>query len=218
MNSSEQDRQPPPGTPEMTSELFLGDRGELEMETRRTLVHLLIGPSLDARRHSKLWQILLKDEDILRSRLSELFLELIIDRDLQVAFTRQAETCDLEVPVLLRRAQLTFMDSILLLHLRQRLTQADTQGERAVISIEEIIEYVAVYERSSNTDRSGFKKRIHASIEKMKKHNILQKIRSSDDRLEISSILKLLFSADEITALTRLYHERLAQTENEGNL
>jgi hypothetical protein len=44
------------------------------------------------------------------------------------AFTRQADTGDLEVPLLLRRAQLTFIDSILLLHLRQRLTQADSQG------------------------------------------------------------------------------------------
>lgn len=192
--------------------LFMGDSGELPLDTRRALVQLLAGPSLDGRRHPKLWPILVRDEALIRRRLAELFLELVIDREVQVAFTRQADTGELEVPLLLRRAQLTFIDSILLLHLRQRLTQADSQGERAVVSTEEITEYLTLYERTANTDRSGFNKRVHASIEKIKKHSILQKIRSSDDRFEISPTLKLLFSAEEIQALTNLY-QRMAAGE-----
>lgn len=203
--------------------LFMGDSGELALDTRRALVQLLAGPSLDGRRHPKLWPILARDETLIRRRLAELFLELVIDRDVQVAFTRQADTGDLEVPLLLRRAQLTFIDSILLLHLRQRLTQADSQGDRAVVSTEEITEFLTLYERTSNTDRVGFAKRVHASIEKIKKHSILQKIRSSDDRFEISPTLKLLFSAEEIQALTHLYQgmaasetpAQLAQTESD---
>ncbi|MDT8283034.1 MAG: DUF4194 domain-containing protein, partial [Gammaproteobacteria bacterium] len=163
--------------------------------------------SLEGRRHSKLWPVLIRDEALIRTRLSELFLELIIDRDLQVAFTRQAETDDLDVPKLLRRAKLTFLDSILLLHLRQRLTQAEAHGDRAVVSTEEIIEFLEVYEQAGNTDRAGFEKRIYASIEKIKKHSILRKIRSTDDRFEISPTLKLLFSAEEIQTLTRVYQQ-----------
>jgi len=49
---------------------------------------------------------------------------------------------------------------------------------------------MSVYERSTNTD-GGFQKRIQASIEKIKTHSILQKIRSSEDRYEISPTLKL---------------------------
>ncbi len=192
--------------------LFMGDSGELALDTRRALVQLLAGPSLDGRRHPKLWPILVRDEALIRRHLAELFLELVIDRDVQVAFTRQADTGDLEVPLLLRRAQLTFIDSILLLHLRQRLTQADSQGDRAVVSTDEIMEFLILYERASNTDRAGFAKRVHASIEKIKKHSILQKIRSSDDRFEISPTLKLLFSAEEIQALTNLY-QRMATGE-----
>jgi hypothetical protein len=190
--------------------LFVGDSGELALETRRALVQLLAGPFLDGRRHSKLWPILVRDEVVIRRRLAELFLELVIDRDAQIAFTRQADTGDLEAPLLLRRAQLTFIDSVLLLHLRQRLTQADSQGDRAVVSTDEITEFLTLYERAANTDRAGFTKRMHASIEKIKKHNILQKIRSSDDRFEISPTLKLLFSAEEIQALTGLYQHMAA--------
>ena len=190
--------------------LYPGDSGELSLAARRVLVQLLAGPALDAERHSKLWPILIRDEAAIRSRLSELFLQLVIDRDLQVAFTRQAETGDLDAPRLLRRANLTLLDSIVLLHLRQRLTQADTHGERAVVSSAEIVEFLRVYEQAGNTDRALFDKRIQASIEKIKKHSILRRIRASEDRFEISPTLKLLFSAEEIQALTRIYHEMRA--------
>lgn len=161
--------------------------------------------SLDGRRHSKLWPALIRDEQIIRGRLSELFLELVIDRDLQVAFTRRADVCDLEAPVLLRVAQLTFLDSVLLLFLRQQLVEADARGQRAVVSAEEIAAHLSVYERAVNTDRAGFHRRIQASIEKTKRHSILQKVRGAEDRFEISPTLKLLFSAEAILALTKLY-------------
>lgn len=193
--------------------LYAGDSGDLSLDARRVLIQLLSGPSLEGRRHSKLWPVLIRDESLIRTRLSELFLELVIDRDLQVAFTRQADTDELEVPKLLRRAQLSFLDSILLLHLRQRLTQAEAHGNRAVISTDEIIEFLEVYEQDDNTDHAGFVKKIHASIEKIKKHSILRKIRSTDDRFEISPTLKLLFSAEEIQALTTIYQQMSTGTK-----
>lgn len=213
MNWSEEDKEmvvENPPIEQVACELFIGDKGKLSFETRRALIQLLLGPSLDSKRHPKLWPVLIRDEALIRGFLSELFLELVIDSDLQVAFTRQADTGELEVPLLLRRAPLTFIDSILLLHLRQKLTQAGSQGERAVISSEEILEYLALFEPSANTDHSGFIKRVYASIEKIKKYNILQKIRSTEDRFEISATLKLLFSAEEILSLTHLYKKMSA--------
>ncbi len=201
---------------DINNHLFIGDRGELPLDTRRVLVRLLAGPSLDVRRHSKLWPILVRDEVIIRSRLAELFLELVIDHDLQIAFTRQADTDDLDTPSLLRCAPLTFIDSVLLLHLRHKLAQAEAQAERAAISMEEMIEYLHLYEKTNNTDHAGFRKRAYASIEKFKKHNILQKIRASDNRFEISSTLKLLFSAEKVQILNGLYqHMIINQGESE---
>jgi len=187
--------------------LFSGDTGELPLDTRRTLVQLLSGPSLDGRRHPKLWPVLLRDEKIVRRRLADLFLELDIDSDMQVAFTRQAGQDEVEFPTLLRRAQLTFIDSVLLLYLRQQLSQAASRGERAVVSKDDIIEHLRMYEKTGNTDKAGFDKRVQASIEKIKKHYILQKIHSSEDRFEVSPTLKLLFSAEEIQALGKAYQD-----------
>jgi len=194
----------------MENSLFTDDAGELPLDTRRALVQLLSGPSLDGHRYSKLWSVLLRDEDVIRRRLADLFLELIVDRDLQVAFTRQADTDDLDAPTLLRRAQLTFIDSVLLLFLRQQLAQAASHGERAVVSKTDIVEHLMPYDRQGNTDRAGFDKRVYASIEKIKKYNIIQKIRASDDRFEVSPTLKLLFSAEEIQELTKQYQRMAA--------
>jgi hypothetical protein len=193
--------------------LFAGDKGELPLDTRRVLAQLLAGPSLDGRRHSKLWPALIRDETVIRGRLCELFLELVIDRDLQVAFTRRADVGNLEAPVLLRVAHLTFLDSVLLLFLRQRLMEADAQGQRAVVATEEMVDHLAVYERAVNTDRAGFHKRIQSSIDKIKKHSILQKIRAAEGRFEISPTLKLLFSAEAILSLCEMY-QRMAAGEN----
>jgi hypothetical protein len=185
--------------------LFAGDTGDLALDTRRALMQLLAGPFVSGKKHTKLWAALMRDEKILKSRMSELFLDIVIDRDQQVAFVKQVDSQGVEAPTLLRRSQLTFVDSALILHLRRRLTAADANGERAVVSESEIIDHLSVYERAASTDRAGFIKRIKASVEKCKKNNILQLIRGTKDRFEVSPTLKLLFSATEIISLTNLY-------------
>lgn len=196
--------------------LYPGDRGELPEAARRVLVQLLIGPALDASRHSRLWPALAQHQDVIRSRLSDLFLELVMDSDAGVAFTRQADTGELETPLLLRRSPLTFLDSVLLLYLRGQLSDAEARGERAVVAASDMQEQLKLYERSQNTDRAGFDKRIKAAIEKAKKNNIIGLIRGSDERYRVSPSLKLMFSAEEVAALARLYRSYEDTGEDQG--
>jgi hypothetical protein len=204
------------------SPIYAEDTGELPVETRRVLVQLLAGPSIDGRRHGKLWPALIRDEALVRARLSELFLELVIDRDLQVAFTRQADTGEIDAPMLLRRTQLTFLDSALLLLLRQHLTKADARGERAVVTAGEIASHLTLYERALNTDKAGFNRRATAALKKMTQQKILIKLRGTEDRYEVAPALKLLFSPETIRDLTALYGriaagERLAVADSEDD-
>lgn len=184
---------------------FQGDTGTLPIDTRRVIVQLLLGPSVDARRQSKLWPILLRDEVAIRSRMHDLFLEVVIDHEQKVAFTRQVVSEDLDVPILLRKASLTFLETALLLFLRQRLTQADAQGERAVVSREDMQEHLAVFEKENNPDHAKFGRQVINAVDKAKKLSLLQSIRGSGERYEVSPTLKLLFSAEEIQELTRTY-------------
>jgi hypothetical protein len=172
------------------------------------LVRLLLGPTLDAKRHSKLWPILARDETVIRARLHDLFLDLVVDHGQQVAYIRQVDAdVDMEIPVLLRRLPLTFIDSALMLFLRQRLTAADAHSERAVISLQEMSEHLANYERQGNTDSAKFGRQVVNAIEKAKEHSLLLKLRGTEDRFEVSPTLKLVFSADAVSALNTLYAE-----------
>lgn len=190
-----------PGRP-----LFEGDTGILKADTRRCLVALLSGPSVDGRRQPALWQVLIRDRRVLQSRLHEMFLELVVDTEQQVGFIRQISSDDGDsIPILLRRQQLTFIDSALVLFLRQRLTEADSANERAVVSIQEMTDHLSVFEKANNTDGVKFDKQCNAAIEKCKQLNLIRPIRASNGRLEVSPTLKLLFGAEDILALIEAY-------------
>gem|GEM_PF-4740427 len=67
-------------TPTTAGMLWESDIGTLSFHSRRALVQLLQGPLVQATHHRNVWQAILSDEAALRSRLSELFLDLIETR------------------------------------------------------------------------------------------------------------------------------------------
>lgn len=188
---------------------FAGDTGTLPVPARRVLVRLLQGPSLDARRHEKLWEVFKRYEKDLKSRLHDIFLELVVDNESKVAFTRQVVSDEVDVPILLRKQSLSFIESVLLLFLRQKLTHSEAQAERAVVDQVEMTEYLKAYERSDNVDISRFGRQIEGAIEKAKKLGVLLKLPGADDRFEVSASLRLLFPVEEIQALTEAFRRHL---------
>ena len=71
--------------------LFPGDTGVLSMKVRQALVKLLKGPYVDGGRDEKLWTVLLDNQVILRSRLSELFLTMELDHERKIAVLRPVD-------------------------------------------------------------------------------------------------------------------------------
>jgi len=206
---------PAAALPDERLQCFPEDSGQLQMGTRRVITQLLQGPFIDGRRHSKLWPTLLREEATVRSRLHELFMELIIDRDAEVAFTRKVVAEGLDAPVLLRSSHLTFIESAVLLYLRKKLTEADAAGERMVVDFTDIRDHLRTYEKDGNVDKSRFEVQIRNAVEKMKKMSLLRTMRATEDRFEVSPTLKLLFSAEEIVVLTQVY-EKLRETPQEA--
>lgn len=186
--------------------LFNGDTGNLRLDTRRCLVSLLNGPSVDGRRQAGLWSVLLRDREVIQIYLHNIFLDLVVDIAQQVAFIRQvADESETEIPILLRRHQLTLVESALVLFLRQRLTEADSANERAVVSTEEMVEHLSLFDQARNTDLARFDRQCDGAIKKCKALNLIRPIRSSAARFEVSPTLKLLFNAEDIQALTTAY-------------
>ncbi|QNG18991.1 DUF4194 domain-containing protein [Rhodococcus triatomae] len=187
--------------------LYPDDRSELDLPTRRALVQLLKGPLITSARHPEIWRTVVREERLLRSRLADLFLVLVIDDENELALTRPADTGELNTPAVLRTERLTFMDTVMLLALRQRLLQAQP-GERVIVDRDEIAEQLEVYRGSDNTDPSGYARRVNASWSKLDKYSILSKT-STEDRREISPVLRQLFDADQITLVSKEFRRIL---------
>jgi hypothetical protein len=195
--------------------LFEGDTSTLPYDVRRAFAVLLRGPSIDER-HSRLWPVLIDHEPRLRQLLHSAFLDLVIDREQKVAFTRPVHAPELDVPQLLREVRLTFVDSALVLFLRMELTLADAEGRRATVSRSELVDHLKAYEASDNVDQARFGRQIEAAIEKAKKYNFLRLIRNSGDRFEVSPALKLVFSHEQVSELLRTY--RRIRDQSDGKL
>jgi hypothetical protein len=108
--------------------------------------------------------------------------------------------------VILRTAKLSFLDSVLVLQLRGSLIEAESRNERAVVDATELYEHLEVY-ASDVTDRVKGMSRINKSIEKMRANSILKPIRGSEGRYEISPALRLLFTANDVEALSKVYRK-----------
>ncbi|RBC80286.1 hypothetical protein BRM83_02070, partial [Xanthomonas oryzae pv. oryzae] len=110
-----------------------------------------------------------------------------------------------------------FIDSVLLLHLRQQLAEADARGVRAVVEDAPLSEALAVYEKNLSTDRAGFMRRVGNAIQKMKDNHVLTRLRGEDNRYEVSPTLKLLFSAEDVSALAQIYRQLREQPGTVGD-
>lgn len=199
--------------PESDVALWGGDQGTLREPSRRVLVQLLRGPYLSASRHGNLWTALLSDEDAVRSRLADLFLDLVTDHAAQVAFVRNT-SADVDAPKVMRTATLTFLDTALLLHLRQALLQ-ESGGRKTIIGADEAADQLQVYRGKDNADIAGFSKRINSSWQKMVKYGLLAAT-STEGRFEVSPVLRLVFGTEEIAAVQAEY-QRLAAEAGPGS-
>lgn len=187
--------------------LWPGDTGQLREESRRALLELIQGPYLSASRRGRLWSALLADTDAIRSRLHDLFLDLVIDHGDEIAFVRPVDAGERAVPLAVRSRPLTFMDTLMLLVLRQHLIAA--RGERRVIvGKDEIYEQLAPYRVAR--DEADFERRMNASWTKLGNKLGLLHRAGSDDRVEISPALRLIVDDDRVAALQREYDRFLA--------
>jgi hypothetical protein len=189
-------------------QLWPGDKGLLPEASRRTLVALLKGPYVSAERQSGAWDALMADQAAIESRLADLFLDLVVDQDTGVAFIRGVRTDQIQAPQVVRSRNLTFIQTALVLHLRQLQVRA-APGEAVIVGLGEVTDYLEVYRPSQGIDRPLLVKRVKSAWETMHDLGLLHKT-STEERSEVSPTLRLIFGPEEIERLTTEY-ERIAE-------
>lgn len=183
--------------------LFSGDAGGLPFEQRRCLVRLLKERYLSKDTHPQLWEVLVRNEEVLRSRLNDLFLTLHVDREAEVAYKRQAVPDDSEkrFPTLLHDTAYNREETILLVYLRERLQRERAAGANSVlVDLEELIERVAEFRPTDATDLVAETKRANNAVDALKKSGVLHSTGEAD-RFTVSPVLDSLMPLPRLKEL-----------------
>ena len=188
--------------------LFDGDKGLLPAEVRNTLARLLSTRFVDGVRNPAWWSRVQRHEDILRSRLNEVYLELVLDRRRQVAFTQQVEMST-DVPILLRKEKpLALPAAILLLHLRQEYDRGAVEGRDVVVDHADLLDHLEVWKDVDDQNPATFRKRCEAAISTVREKGIL--VLLTADRYRISGVIYALLTAEKVDAMTAAFEEMAA--------
>ena len=183
--------------------LFEGDEGGLELDQRKALAVLLKQRFISGRTHPKEWRALTRNPRPIRARLNDLFLELHLDTDREVAFKRQVapEGGGRPFPTLLYDAPWGREDTILLVFLRSRFRSEKAAGaERVFVDREDMLEFVEQHRPAHATDQSGDGRRAAKAIETLYSAGLLIG-RSTGDRFEVSNAIEVLLPMEKLQQL-----------------
>ncbi|BAU97154.1 hypothetical protein N24_2892 [Corynebacterium suranareeae] len=198
----------------MDDQLWEGDTGTLTFGSRKALVQLLKGPMVNALQHVEVWRAITTDQEALNAVLNNLFLELVLDEDAGVAFTRPANGGqDVAVgnnktepmPKVLRTETLSHFDTLIILILRQELTMAPP-GERVIVDREEIREQVLLYRVEDERDEAKLAKRFDAAFKRIEQYSLAKKT-ETPERFEVSPALRQIFDADTVAGVRAEYEK-----------
>jgi len=184
--------------------LWPGDHGTLPAPARLALARLVRGPYLAAESDADTWRALLAHEDVVRERLADQYLDLVVDADAQVAFVRDVPAPD--TPHVVREVTLTFLDTALLLYLRALLL--DSADGRVAVSRDEAADHLAMYRRRGGGSPMDFTRQLDATWARLIESGMLEPL--SGDRCVVSPVLRTVFGADQVAALSAEY-ARLAK-------
>ena len=188
------------------SALYDGDTGALPLRVRQVLVRLLKGPYLDGGRDEKAWTTLLDHQEILRSRLSELFLRLQIDHERKVAVLRPVDPELLgtasRATVLRQQRALSRVETILVLRLRLLLDRHATAQTEPTVTLEELADVVAHYQPAEEQDALRDADTLGRAVAKLQARRLLIPT-ALDDVYLISNALPLALPFDNIGDVTR---------------
>lgn len=193
------------------------DDSRFPAQARRAYITLLNSRFISRARHRVAWEGLISWELEIRQRLSELYLDLEIDHDAEVAFKRQQDRDD--VPRLLRRDRPLSRDaSFVLLFLRREYAFVDAANGPVVVTTEQIGEFLRAFKQDGDLNDARFTRRVNAAIAALVKPlQLLTPDPAADYMFTVSPVVTSLIGSEEIQALEAAFRAEAqsARGENE---
>ncbi|WP_280423731.1 DUF4194 domain-containing protein [Nocardia carnea] len=189
------------------AELFAGDRGTLDAEVRRVLVRLLQRRFLSADKHPAQWRTLLENQQLVESRLHDLFVRLVVDHDRGIAYKQQVRSAELDVPILLRDDPYNRAETLVLVHLRTVFQQERVAGEvSARVDIEELEQTVLTYFDPDDTNMARGQQEIRSAVTRLAKEGLMEE--ETTGRYRITPLVEVVMSTEKLSELSRWLRER----------
>ena len=199
-------------------------------DARRALVYLLRQGSVLAAQKAKLFESLCRHELAIRKHLAAVYLQLVLDQKSGVAFVassayqnehdeaeaepdaeEQAEAE--ESTTLITRRALSLYDTLILLVLRKHYQDRESAGEQKItIDIERLESYLAPFLPITDY-ASKDRRKLLARVKEMVRRKVLSSIRGTEDRYEITPIIRYVVSASFLESMLAEY---MQLAENAG--
>jgi len=182
------------------AELFAGDSGTLDAEVRTVLVRLLQRRFLLADRNRAQWRTLLENQQVIESRLHDLFVHLVVDHERGVAYKRQVRSAELDVPVLLRDEAYSRAETLVLVHLRTLFQREQGSGETSVrVDVEEIERTALTYFDPDDTNLAANQREIRAAVTRLAKEGLIDE--ESEGRFRVTPLVEVVLSNERLSEL-----------------
>jgi hypothetical protein len=181
---------------------------------RRAMVSLLMNRYVSRSRNRAAWEGILAFENDIRARLDDMYLDLVVDHEAEVAFKRQQEGDD--VPRVLRREKALTRDaSFVLVFLRREYAFADPDDGPVMITREQISEFLRTYREEGDGDDARFSRRVDAAINTLiKPWQILEPDPAADYLFTIAPVVVPLVGVDEMHRFEAAFREAAAGLES----
>jgi len=179
-------------------ELFAGDTGVLEPEARNVLVDLLRRRYMFASRNPERWKALLENQTVIESRLHDLYVTLVIDRDRGIAYKKQVRSEEIDNPILLKDDPFNRAETILLVQLRA-LNQRGDGSEPIRVDGEELESQALTFFPETSGDLAGIQREIRSAIQRLSREGFL--IEEAPGRYRITPLVEIVLTVDRLTEL-----------------
>jgi len=196
------------------------ENGRLQPEARRALVSLLKHGVILAGRKGRLFETICRYQSEVRSHLADIYLKLMLDERAGVVFVAQIDEADSdeEITSLITRRTLTLYDTLLLLILRKHYQDRGNAGEqRIIIDLERIESNLSPFLPLTNSAKIDRKKLIIA-LNKMIEKRLLSKVRGSNDRLEITPVIRYVVNAQFLEKMLKEYQQLASEADQGTNI
>lgn len=206
---------------------------EMPHEARRVLVYLMRQGAIIATQKPKLYQSLGRYQTQVRRHLAEVYLRLVLDEKAGIAFVGRYEQEDAattetdtetstegddDFVSLISKRTLSLYDTLLLLVLRRHYQERESAGEQKVtVDVEKLESYLTPFLPLTNHAKAD-RKKLNAAIQRLISKKLLSAIRGSDDRYEITPIIRYVVDAAFLESMLedylRLAHEEQIPVES----